>query len=326
MPTDFSQQTLSELVQPFLNDDPNDLTFCAVKTGKHNRSFWVQGKEERYVLRIAPPDETGFLFYERLMMRQEPSLHNLILKRTGLPVAAIVGHDFSRQQINRDYMLMRALPGTPLSEVRGLPSSHLERALAQVGEYLRQLHDLTAQDCLGVHAYGYLGEHHPMLPQPDWASAFHLMWNLLLDDVVNCGAYKPAEGDFMRRLYDQYAHHFKHPVEPRLLHMDIWSQNILVDPMGNVTAIVDFDRALWGDVEIEFAVLDYCGISEPSFWQGYGSLRDTSPPAEIRRLFYLLYEIQKYMPIEVWRRNDPAGAARYREQCLSMAAQLNQTL
>lgn len=41
--------------------------------------------------------------------------------------------------------------------------------------------------------------------------------------------------------------------------------NILIDNQGSVTGIVDFDRALWGDVEIEFAVLDYCGISEPAF-------------------------------------------------------------
>ncbi|OUL36382.1 hypothetical protein BV372_08175 [Nostoc sp. T09] len=59
-----------------------------------------------------------------------------------------------------------------------------------------------------------------------------------------------------------------------MLHMDVWFQNILVDSAGNVTGLVDFDRALWGDPEIEFAVLDYCGISEPAFWRGYGRERD----------------------------------------------------
>jgi fructosamine-3-kinase len=104
--------------------------------------------------------------------------------------------------------------------------------------------------------------------------------------------------------------------------MDVWSQNILVDEAGNVTGLVDFDRALWGDVEIEFAVLDYCGVSEPSFWEGYGTERDTSPAAMIRRQFYLLYEVQKYMPIRVWRRNDPTAAARYKQQSFALAAQL----
>jgi fructosamine-3-kinase len=148
------------------------------------------------------------------------------------------------------------------------------------------------------------------------------MWNALLDDVVTCGSYNEQEAQFMRKLFQTHRSAFDRPVEPRLLHMDVWDQNILIDVEGNVTGLVDFDRALWGDVEIEFAVLDYCGISEPAFWQGYGSVRDTSKAALIRRQFYLLYEIQKYMPIRVWRRNDPLGAQRYKRQSLQMAKAL----
>lgn len=48
-----------------------------------------------------------------------------------------------------------------------------------------------------------------------------------------------------------------------------------------------------GGPEIEFAVLDYRGISEPPFWRGYGLERDASPAAQTRRMFYLLYELQK---------------------------------
>jgi aminoglycoside phosphotransferase (APT) family kinase protein len=161
-----------------------------------------------------------------------------------------------------------------------------------------------------------------MVPQPSWLAAYRVMWNKLLDDVVACGSYTPEEGDFFRQLLDLHADCFDRPMAARLLHMDIWSQNILVDASGNLTGLVDFDRALWGDVEIEFAVLDYCGISEPAFWEGYGLSRDQSPAARIRQQFYLLYEVQKYMPIRVWRRNNPREAERYRQYALSLAAQL----
>ena len=57
-------------------------------------------------------------------------------------------------------------------------------------------------------------------------------------------------------------------------------------------------------------------------WQGYGAQRDTSPAAMIRRQFYLLYEVQKYMPIRVWRRNDPGGALRYKQQSFALAGQI----
>jgi len=318
----FSYKTLSRLVLPHVNADPTSLQFTPIRTGKHNKSYWVESNRGRFVLRIAPPDDAGFLFYERQMMRQEPELHALIRTQTTIPVAEVIGYDFSRTCTNRDYLLMVALPGTPLSDASNLTYTQFQRTLRQVGQYLRQLHTLTAIEYLGAEAHGYLGAHRPMESQPTWAAAFHVMWNKLLDDVVGCGSYTTDEAQAMRNLLDLYREHFDRPITPRLLHMDVWSQNILTDMEGNVTGLVDFDRALWGDVEIEFAVLDYCGISEPAFWEGYGAQRDESPPAMIRRQFYLLYEVQKYMPIQIWRRNNREAAARYKQQSFALAAQL----
>jgi fructosamine-3-kinase len=304
--------------------DPASLRFTPIRTGKHNSSFWVQSNLGRFVLRIAPPDDVGFLFYERHMMRQEPDLHTLIRDRTSIPVAEIVGYDFGRTHFDRDYLVMSALPGIPLSDFPALTQSVYERALGQVGEHLCQLHALTAAECLGLDGeyHGYLGAHQPMEPQTTWAAAFHVMWNKLLDDVVACEGYTEEEAQTLRDLLDLYIEEFDRPIAARLLHMDVWSQNILTDQHGNVTGLVDFDRALWGDPEIEFAVLDYCGISEPSFWVGYGEPRDESPSASLRRQFYLLYEVQKYIPIHIWRRSDPRSAARYKQQSLALAAQL----
>ena len=47
------------------------------------------------------------------MMRQEPALHSIIRARTSLPVADVVAHDFSHRSIDRDWLLMTALPGRP---------------------------------------------------------------------------------------------------------------------------------------------------------------------------------------------------------------------
>jgi fructosamine-3-kinase len=314
--------SLTKIVVAHTDADPASLRFTPIRTGRHNTSYWVDSNLGRYVLRVAPSDDLGFLFYERRMIRQEPELHAIIRDRTVIPVAEVIGHDFTRVHLDRDYLLMAALPGSPLSDVRDLTPTKFQRVLRQVGEHLRQLHTLTADDCLGSKAYGYLGAHHPMEPQSTWADAFHTMWNKLLDDVVACGSYSPDDARVMRDLLDLYIEHFDRPVTSRLLHMDVWSQNILIGRPGNVTGLVDFDRALWGDVEIEFAVLDYCGISEPAFWEGYGSSRSESPSALIRRQFYLLYEVQKYMPIHVWRRNNPASAAHYKAHSFALAAEL----
>jgi aminoglycoside phosphotransferase (APT) family kinase protein len=312
-------ELLNRLVAAHLPADPDQFAFEPIPTGRHNTSYYVQGVGEELVLRISPPDDAGFLFYERRMMAQEPELHALLRAETTVPVAGILAYDDSRTLLDRDYLLMERLPGEPLTDA-GLAAQQIGGVLEQVGVYLAQMHALVAD------RYGYLGAHQPMSPQPSWAEAFTVMWSKLLDDVVACGGYSPDEADAFRRLLDIYRPHFDRPVRASLLHMDVWSQNILVDREGRVTGLLDLDRALWGDPEIEFAVLDYCGISEPAFWQGYGRDRDTSFSAQIRARFYLLYEVQKYIVIRMWRRNAPAQALEYKRSAFALARPLLQAL
>jgi aminoglycoside phosphotransferase (APT) family kinase protein len=315
----FNAELLTRLVTAHLPADPDGLTFEPIRTGKHNTSYYVYGAGDEWVLRISPPDDAGFLFYERRMMAQEPQIHALLRAETAVPVAEILAYDDSRSLLDRDYLLMERLPGQSLTEA-GLAGHQVDRVLEQVGVCLAQMHALVAD------RYGYLGAHRPMTPQSTWVEAFAVMWKKLLDDVVACGGYTPEEADAFRRLLDVYRPHFDRPASASLLHMDVWSQNILVDTQGRVTGLVDLDRALWGDPEIEFAVLDYCGISEPAFWRGYGRERDTSFSAQIRARFYLLYEVQKYIPIRIWRRNNPAQALQYKRQSFALAKPLLQAL
>lgn len=319
MPERFSTELLTRLVQSHLPADLHRLTFEPIRTGKHNTSYYVGGAGDGLVLRISPPDDAGFLFYERRMMAQEPQLHALLRAQTTVPVAEILAYDDSRTLLDRDYLLMERLPGHPLTDA-GLTRRQMDVVLEQVGGYLAQMHTLVAD------RYGYLGDHRPMTPQATWSKAFKVMWNKLLDDIVACGGYTLDDAGTLRRLLDLYLPHFDRPVPASLLHMDVWSQNILVDGGGRVTGLVDLDRALWGDPEIEFAVLDYCGISEPAFWQGYGRPRDTSFPAQIRARFYMLYEVQKYIVIRIWRRNNLAEAMRYKRHALALAEPLLQAL
>jgi aminoglycoside phosphotransferase (APT) family kinase protein len=308
---------LRRLITAHLPVDADRLRFQPIRTGKHNRSFVVHAGHDDVVLRIAPPQK-GMLFYERNMMAQEPAIHALLREKTSIPVAEILAYDDSHALIDHTYMVMQRLPGCALCDMPGVSERFYDRVLVQVGGYLRQMHALTAQQ------YGYLGAHHPMEPRATWWEAFRTMWNALLDDVRQAGGYSAAEAAALGELLDAHREHVDRPLPASLLHMDVWSQNILVDENGTVTGIVDMDRALWGDPEIEFAVLDYCDISRPAFWVGYGCSRVDTPAARIRRQFYLLYEVQKYIVIELLRRGNRAVADRYREQCLRLALPLAQ--
>ena len=111
------------------------ISFAPIPTGKFNTSFFVQVDREPLILRIAPPGDSVFVFYERNMMRQEPELHRL-LSETSVPVARILAFDDSHNLIDRDYLIMERLPGWPLTEM-----SRIDRdiTLRQVGRSLAEI-------------------------------------------------------------------------------------------------------------------------------------------------------------------------------------------
>lgn len=287
------------------------LLLTPIKTGKFNSSFLVDMGDETWVARVAPSPDSVFCFYERDMMRQEPGIHNLLLSQTQVPVAPVVLTDFTRDIIPKDVMILLRLPGDPMS-VRPLSAARRHRALFELGEHLAAVHSLQAQQ------YGYLGEHTPMAPKRSWREAFIAMWHALVDDVCSVGEYTDEEADRLRSFLEEHSPAFNHDPPASLLHMDVWEQNILVNDGGGVTGILDWDRALYGDPEIEFAVMEYCGMTEESFWQGYGQAPPSGRDAEIRRLAYLLYEIQKYIVIEKGRNGQLPRARQFKERVFSM--------
>lgn len=269
-----------------------------------------------FVLRIAPADSLRQLFYEYRMMRQEPDLHALIQRRTTIPIPTILAHDFSRERLDRDYLLMNRLPGVPLSECAGrLTRAQRDAILRRLGEDVARLH--------GVHGerYGYVGPHRPMEPQATWHDAFAIMWARLLDDCVACGVYDDADRTAAMRLWDRDHERFAIDVPPCVCHMDLWAANVLVDD-GRYSALFDFDRACYGDPGNELAVAEYCGLTGGPFWEGYGRRPDASEDVAVRRWFYLMYEHQKYIVIRMSQRHsDPPSARRYADECrASMAA------
>ena len=304
MKADPPPEVLLAVVAEHLPEAREGADFEPIRTGKFNRSYYVRTAGGEYVLRIAPPAETVFLFYEREMMRQEPLIHDIVRRRTTVPVPRIVAFDESRKHMDRMFLLMERLPGVALSEAGAVD---YDRVLRRVGASLAQVHAIEGD------LYGYVGPHKPMEPQEKWSDAFRIMWGKLIEDIEKTGHYSVREGNALRDLLDRHLEAFDRPVAASLLHMDIWSQNLLVDASGNLTGIVDWDRALWGDPEIEFAVLDYCGVSEPAFWEGYGKPREATAEARLRGVFYFLYEIQKYIVIRHGRSRDPLQAAAYKQ-------------
>ncbi|MFB3903748.1 MAG: phosphotransferase family protein [Acidobacteriota bacterium] len=318
MTTKIDATTARSLLAHHLGDaDWNCRSFGA---GRFSQTFAAENPADgsEYVLRVAPPDSMLQLFYEYRMMRQEPALHARLRQETTVPVPSILAYDFSHRRIDRDYLIMSRLPGIPLSQA-DLPGQARHRALREWGRAISQVHGLTDSD----NRFGYLGEHRCMEPQPTWCQAFLEMFDRELQDIVKCGVYDRKTAAWALGLLARYSHVLDSCRTSHLLHGDIWITNLLVQPDGAVSGVLDFDRACWGDVEWDLAIADYCGVTGSAFWEGYGrEVRRDSGDAAVRRLFYLVYEHQKYIVISMSeRRNDPQGARRYARESIEMLQQ-----
>ncbi len=300
------------------------------QTGLFNQGFYVElapdhssalTKSNSVFVRIGPEADRGALFYEVNMMLQEPGIHQLLRASTGLPVADILIFDDSRMVIPNMYMIMECMEGKPFSSAV-LSEQQKRGVYRQAGAYLRQLHDNVRG-----RKYGYLGPHGCMPPQDSWWLAFEIMWGMLAHDILHCEVYNVQEYGKVLDTLQYYRRLFEDNKNASLLHMDVWAQNILVDEQGKITAILDWDRALWGDPEIEFAVLEYCGFENTSFWDGYGFQPERTPQFLIRRKFYHLYEVQKYLVIWKLRRPERANdIGHFKKYCLDLIDQMQSPL
>lgn len=265
-----------------------------IGAGHYNDSYYLDSVKGKFVLRIAPADNVPKLFYEIDMMKSEVNIHKLAKERTSIPIPEILHYDFSREIIDRDYLIMEHLEGSP---------GYFDDR--ELGKYIRELHDIEGQQ------FGYPERAAPV--GESWPDIFPNYVELIFNDCLSCGVIDDKEYEYFISTYKKHQDVIEQ-VRPCLLHLDLWGQNILtVD--GKITAILDFDRGLYGDSELEFAVLDTYGYSTAEFFEGYKKKRPADRKAMIRQNLYIVYELIKYAFIRVARgKNMPVGR-RHVAQC-----------
>jgi len=270
---------------------------CSVSptgSGHYNDSYYIASDEGKFVLRIAPSDSVPKLFYEIDMMKSEVNIHRLVRQLTELPVPEIIYYDFSRKIIEQDYLIMEYLPGSP-----GFFDEK------ELGRYVKQLHAIKSQQC------GYPERSAPT--GKSWHDIFHSYVKLIFNDCLSCGVIDSDEYAQFLSIYQKHSDVIT-DVPPSLLHLDLWTQNILTLD-GRITGILDFDRGLYGDPELEFAVLDTYGYSTSQFFNGYGTPRPLDAKAQVRRRLYIVYELIKYAFIRVARGKKVSVGRSHVAQC-----------
>ncbi len=232
------------------------------------------------VLKAAPPDQVRVMRYEQDIMKAEVTALELVRRNTGMPVPQVYVHDTSRAILDADYFIMDFVSGASFHSIRsGLPGDVQEAITRESARHLHQMNSLHGR------SFGYLASPDQF---PEWPACFDHMLTGVLEDGQDADIMLPLD---CRDILDLARSHYRclqDVTTPCLVHWDLWDGNIFIDlSTWQITGIIDFERALWGDplMEVGFGAFG----ENPHFRAGYGEDLLAAPGAALRRTLYNLY-------------------------------------
>jgi aminoglycoside phosphotransferase (APT) family kinase protein len=271
--------------------------FEELKEGFFNTAYRLELDDgTQAVLKVSPPRGLKVLHYEAGLMEAEVEAMRLVRERTEMPVPEVLCYDPSRRLAPGAFYIMPYLPGAPLHKVRSsLPEAVQYKIDHELGRLLRQVNAIRGA------AFGYFSDLQPRFDR--WSQAFaHMLEGVLLDgEAMDIALPVPYEA--LRKLLLRSQLVLDEVTAPSLVHWDLWDGNIFVDPdSGQITGIIDFERALWGDplMETNFGY----NSAESAFMQGYGKPMLTQSSERQRQGLYALY-LFAIMIIETYYRQYP---------------------
>ncbi len=281
---EISREKLEEITEYYLN--------CPLEDGKllfgglFNTTYLLRTGKGEAILRLGPVNRRLLLEYERNLMEAETDVLSLLHKH-GIPTSRILAVDTRRTIVDRDVMLLQRIPARSMSLME--PDKETEERLCrETGTLVRRIHKITADELPKTSEKPY-GRYGAVLAGQGGAT-----WREALEEEVRGWQRCMGRTDLLpEENVERIAECFfsRSPVldipqlRPRLVHGDLWYGNILVDDRGCLTAVIDVDRALFGDPEFDLAS---GWMTTSAFFAGYGKKPDSDSAACLRRRLYKL--------------------------------------
>lgn len=274
----------------------------------------------RIVLRVGPVNRHLLMPFEHRLMEAEAQVYALLNAR-GIPASHMLVMDNSKTVIDRDFMMVRYIPGTAMSQLELTPEDR-SRIARDIGEAAAQMHRITAP------RFGRVADVKNGGGYSRWSDC--LLGELTSWETVGLpsGIFSAAELLEIRDFFKRAAPYLDEIHAPHLVHTDLWLGNILVrtdQQRPAFGAIIDPDRAIWGDPLYEFSSIRWT-YDEPCFWEGYGMTLPQSRNSQIRCALYTLLNrlLDAYVYLKEY--NNPKAAQLEREDALAKMAFLREML
>lgn len=296
------------------------LTACEhVPHGQFNTTYRLGfAAHAPLILRVAPPSNAPLFRHERGLLAREFAVHRCLAAASDA-IPRIVHHDFSCATIARPLLLLECRPGVVWDHIAAEIAEEDTHALwREFGTQVRAIHAVEGE------LFGF--------PCADEGRRSHADWLLglfadLAADLDERKLLVPGLTGFRQRLHAGHAA-LEAPAPPRLVHGDLWLQNVLVERRAGrwrISAILDAERAFWSEPAAEW-IFSHLRLP-PAFWQAYGAHPIAGAGDRSARLRVLAYRARAALQLilEGWRRGtDTAFAERNFATCVDMHADLHE--
>jgi aminoglycoside phosphotransferase (APT) family kinase protein len=276
-----SAASIRRIVRQQFGGDAKAVRITTIRGGLFNTSYKIRlGDGRRVVLRIAPPQDKPLLVCEAGLLEREIQFMRR-LEKYHLPMPKLLCADLSKRVIDRHYIIAEFCGGyNAFYRLKQLTAREQDAVFGELGRYARRIHAIENKE-------GWFGAPSPLKPFRRWSE--FIRWHALtLEKELEGHPYLALpEHISMVSILDEMAGVLDEIRTPRLVHGDLWLRNILIARQNGtygITAILDWDRCLWGDPCFEWILhgLDL----RPAFWEAYGNLNADRRSHERRKLLY----------------------------------------
>lgn len=283
----------SSLYRELTDNELNSIVSKSLKTeiisahlltgGLFNTTYLIgTPKYGKTVLRVGPVNRHLLMPFEHHLMEAEEYVYSLCSAHE-VPTSEILVTDTSKTIIDRDYMFVCYIPSCPMSQIE-LSSEDSARIVREIGQATAKFHSIEAP------RFGRIVD-------VKNGGGFTLWSDALLNELhewervgVAASIFTENEHDTIRMLFEKARPYLDEIKQPHLVHADLWLGNILIRTdieRPEFAAIIDADRAIWGDPAFEFSSIQWT-YSEECFWEGYGHSLSHDTADRIRRSIYTL--------------------------------------
>ena len=221
----------------------NVLDVAALGNGEFNAAYKVTcDNDTDYALKIAPPEGTSILSYEKNMMEAEVFWYSQMHEKTDILCPEVFISDFSKGIVKSNCFIMEMMAGKALWEA-GLSDREYEAVQKQKIYMLTKIHRI-AND-----RYGYIQTG----LDDSWYEALKNMALRLVADCKKLGHDTP-DGETFLCFIDKHEKLLR-AVPCRMVNFDLWDSNVLYNEATGRICWIDPERGFWGDPVADFITL-----------------------------------------------------------------------